>query len=150
MLLCGLLESFVHPLSILSTLPLALVGVLVALASSGVVMDIFGLMALVMLVGIVVNNAILMIEETQQQRAAGVPLAEALEKGALLRLRPILMTTLSTIAGMVPLAMALGQGAELRQAMALVSIGGVGVSSVLILVACPVLFHLTESALRRA
>ncbi len=150
MLLSGLLESFVHPLSILSTLPLALVGVLVALASSGVVMDIFGLMALVMLVGIVVNNAILMIEETQQQRRAGVPIAEALEKGALLRLRPILMTTLSTIAGMVPLALALGQGAELRQAMALVSIGGVAVSSVLILVACPVLFHLTESALRRA
>ncbi len=145
MLLCGLLESFVHPLSILSTLPLALIGVLVALAASGVVMDIFGLMALVMLVGIVVNNAILMLEETQQQRAAGVEIAEALERGAMLRLRPILMTTLSTIAGMIPLALALGQGAELRQAMALVSIGGVGMSSVLILVACPVLYHVTES-----
>ena len=149
MLLCGLLESFVHPLSILSTLPLALIGVLVALAGSGVVMDIFGLMALVMLVGIVVNNAILMLEETQQQRAAGVAIEEALERGAMLRLRPILMTTLSTIAGMIPLAMALGQGAELRQAMALVSIGGVGMSSVLILVACPVLYHVTESLRRK-
>jgi len=148
MLLAGLLESFVHPWSILATLPLALIGVLGALAASGVMMDIFGMMALVMLVGIVVNNAILMLEETNRLRADGVPIGEALEWGALLRLRPILMTSLSTIAGMIPLALALGAGAELRQAMALVSIGGVGTSSLLILVACPVLYHLMESMRR--
>jgi len=148
MLLAGLLESFSHPFAILSTLPLALVGVLVALAATGVPLDIFGLMALVMLVGIVVNNAILMLEETGHQRREGVPIHEALERGALLRLRPILMTSLSTVAGMVPLALALGPGAELRQAMALVSIGGVAVSSVLILIACPVIYSLIESAKR--
>ena len=149
MLLAGLLESVIHPISILSTIPLALIGVLMALAASGVMMDIFGMMALVMLVGIVVNNAILMLEETNRQRSLGVPIIDALEKGALMRLRPILMTSLSTIAGMVPLALALGPGAELRQSMALVSIGGVGTSSLLILVACPVIYHLLESARRR-
>ena len=149
MLLAGLLESFVHPWSILATLPLALIGVLAALAASGVMMDIFAMMALVMLVGIVVNNAILMLEETNRLRADGMPIEEALELGALLRLRPILMTSLSTIAGMIPLALALGAGAELRQAMALVSIGGVGTSSLLILVACPVVYHVLESMRRK-
>ncbi len=149
MLLSGLLESVFHPISILSTIPLALIGVFVALAASGVMLDIFGMMALVMLVGIVVNNAILMLEETKRQRAEGASIEEALEKGAMLRLRPILMTSLSTIAGMIPLALALGPGAELRQGMALVSIGGVGTSSLLILVACPVIYHLLESARKR-
>ena len=149
MLLCGLLESVFHPISILSTIPLALIGVFLALAASGVMMDIFGMMALVMLVGIVVNNAILMLEETNRQRAEGASIEDALEQGALLRLRPILMTSLSTIAGMIPLALALGPGAELRQGMALVSIGGVGTSSLLILVACPVIYHLLESARQR-
>jgi HAE1 family hydrophobic/amphiphilic exporter-1 len=149
MLLAGLLESFVHPISILSTVPLALIGVLTALAASGVALDIFGLMALVLLVGIVVNNAILMLEETARQRDEGVPIERALEQGAILRMRPIMMTSLSTIAGMVPLALALGAGAELRQAMALVSIGGVAVSSLLILVACPVIYHLIEDARER-
>ena len=149
MLLSGLLESVFHPISILSTIPLALIGVFMALAASGVMLDIFGMMALVMLVGIVVNNAILMLEETNRQREEGATIEEALEKGALLRLRPILMTSLSTIAGMIPLALALGPGAELRQGMALVSIGGVGTSSLLILVACPVIYHLLESARKR-
>ncbi len=149
MLLAGLLESLVHPFTILSTLPLAMVGVLVALAATGVELDIFGLMALVMLVGIVVNNAILMLEETGHLRAEGQPLDLALEEGALRRLRPILMTSLSTVAGMIPLAMALGPGAELRQSMALVSIGGVGSSALLVLVACPAIYHLVERARER-
>ncbi len=150
MLLAGLLESLVHPFTILSTLPLALVGVLLALAATGIELDIFGLMAVVMLVGIVVNNAILMLEETGHQRAEGQPLDKALEEGALRRLRPILMTSLSTVAGMIPLAMALGPGAELRQSMALVSIGGVGSSALLVLVACPAIYHLVERARDRA
>ncbi|MFH1463779.1 MAG: efflux RND transporter permease subunit [Pseudomonadota bacterium] len=149
MLLAGLMESLIHPFTILSTLPLALVGVLLALAASGVELDIFGLMAVVMLVGIVVNNAILMIEETEHQRAEGASLEEALEAGTLRRMRAILMTSFSTVAGMLPLAMALGVGAELRQSMALVSIGGVGSSSLLVLLACPVLYHLVERAKAR-
>ncbi len=149
MLLAGLLESLVHPFTILSTLPLALVGVLLALAATGVELDLFGLMAVVMLVGIVVNNAILMLEETGHQRAEGQPLDRALEEGALRRLRPILMTSFSTVAGMIPLAMAIGQGAELRQSMALVSIGGVGSSALLVLVACPAIYHLVEGARAR-
>ncbi len=144
MLLAGLLESLVHPFTILSTLPLAIVGVLLALAVTGVDLDLFGLMAVVMLVGIVVNNAILMLEETGHQRAEGQPLDRALEEGALRRLRPILMTSFSTVAGMIPLAMAIGPGAELRQSMALVSIGGVGSSALLVLVACPAIYHLVE------
>lgn len=149
MLLSGLLESFSYPLAILSTLPLALIGVLLALAITGVDLDIFGMMAVVMLLGIVVNNAILMVEETRHQLDAGEPMAVALERGALLRLRPILMTSLSTVVGMIPLALALGPGSELRQAMALVSVGGVAVSSVLVLVAAPVLLSLIESARSR-
>ena len=144
MLLAGLLESLVHPFTILVTLPLALIGVLFALAATGVELDIFGLMAVVMLVGIVVNNAILMLEETGHQRAEGRPLGEALEEGAVRRLRPILMTSFSTVAGMIPLAMAIGPGAELRQSMALVSIGGVGSSALLVLVACPAIYHVVE------
>ena len=149
MLLAGLLESLVHPFTILSTLPLALIGVLLALAATGVELDIFGLMAVVMLVGIVVNNAILMLEETGHQRAEGQPLDKALEEGALRRLRPILMTSFSTVAGMIPLAMAIGPGAELRQSMALVSIGGVGSSALLVLVACPAIYHLVERVKER-
>jgi HAE1 family hydrophobic/amphiphilic exporter-1 len=149
MLLAGLLESLVHPFTILASLPLALIGVLLALALTGVELDLFGLMAVVMLVGIVVNNAILMLEETAHQRAEGQPLDVALEEGALRRLRPILMTSASTVAGMIPLAMALGPGAELRQSMALVSIGGVGSSALLVLVACPAIYHLVERARAR-
>jgi len=149
MLMAGLMESMVHPFTILSTLPLALIGVLLALAGSGVELDIFGMMAVVMLVGIVVNNAILMIDETEIQRAEGVGLEQALEGAALRRMRAILMTSLTTIVGMIPLALAIGVGAELRQSMALVSIGGMSSSSLLVLVACPVLYHLVERARAR-
>ncbi|MBN1335364.1 MAG: efflux RND transporter permease subunit [Deltaproteobacteria bacterium] len=144
MLLAILLEDLLHPFTLLSTLPLGLVGVLVALAATGVDLDIFGMMALVMLVGIVVNNAILMLEGTRHARAAGLGLEAALAEGGVRRLRPILMTTLTASAGMLPLAFRIGQGSEIRQSMAIVAIGGLAVSSVLVLVAMPVVFLLVE------
>ncbi len=149
MLLAILLEDLLHPFTILSTLPLGLAGVLVALAATGVDLDIFGMMALVMLVGIVVNNAILLLEGTGHARAAGLGLEAALTEGGVRRLRPIVMTTLTASAGMLPLAFRIGQGSELRQSMAIVSIGGLAVSSVLVLVAVPVVYHLVERARAR-
>jgi HAE1 family hydrophobic/amphiphilic exporter-1 len=149
LLLAGLMESWVHPFTILSTLPLALIGVLLALALGGVELDIFGLMAVVMLVGIVVNNAILVVDETDQQRREGAPLARALEAGTLRRMRAILMTSLTTMVGALPMALAIGAGAELRQSMALVTMGGMATSTLLVLIACPVLYHLVERARER-
>ena len=144
LVLAALLESFIQPFTILLTLPLALIGVFLALFVTNNTISIFSMMAVVMLVGIVVNNGILLIDYTTILRNEGRSRIDALQEACKTRLRPILMTTIATILGMVPLALGLGWGAEMRAPMAIVSIGGLMVSMVLSLVVIPTVYTLFD------
>ena len=145
MLLAGLMESFVHPLTILMSFPLAFAGIFLGLFLTGQTLSIFSLMAVVMLVGIVVNNGILLVEEFTLRRGEGAELNEAILAGAPAKLRPILMTTLATVAAMVPLALGGGSGGEMRAGMATVSIGGLLVSGLLSLLVIPLVYQAVEA-----
>ncbi|KPJ60907.1 MAG: hypothetical protein AMJ46_04240 [Latescibacteria bacterium DG_63] len=145
MLLAALLESYVHPFTIMLTLPLALVGVLLSLFFTGKTISILSLMALIMLVGIVVNNAILLLDYTGTLRKRGYGVREALLEACPTRFRPIVMTNVATSLGMLPLALGLGAAAELRSPMAIVSIGGVLVSASFTLFLIPVIYSLLDT-----
>lgn len=140
MLLAAILESYRFPLIIMMTLPLALIGVSMSLVITGKSISIFALMSIVMLVGIVVNNGILLIDYTQELRKQGMGLMDAILEACPVRLRPIIMSTLATALGMLPLALGLGAGGEFRAPMAIVAIGGLLVSTALTLFVIPVLF----------
>ncbi|HNV69677.1 MAG TPA: efflux RND transporter permease subunit, partial [Candidatus Ozemobacteraceae bacterium] len=148
MLLAALLESFIHPFTILLSFPLAFAGIFLGLFLTGQTLSIFSLMAVVMLVGIVVNNGILLIEEYKLRRESGCTLFAAILEGSPAKLRPIIMTTVASVASMVPLAMGSGSGGEMRAAMATVSIGGLLVSGLLSLVVIPLVYSVVEQKLR--
>jgi len=141
--MAGMLESFIHPLTVMVTLPLGLIGMALALFFSGATINIMSLMALVMMVGIVVNNAILLLDHTAQLRTRGMGIGEALLEACPTKLRPIIMANLAIIIGMVPQAMG-GAGAEFRTPMAVVQIGGVLVSTVFTLYVVPVVYVLFD------
>ncbi|MBL0933038.1 MAG: efflux RND transporter permease subunit, partial [Alphaproteobacteria bacterium] len=136
-----LYESFVHPLTILSTLPSAGVGALVALMLTGNDLGVIGIIGLVLLIGIVKKNAIIMIDFAIEARRAGEtdPVA-AIRQAALLRFRPILMTTLAALFAALPLIFGAGMGAELRQPLGIAIAGGLIVSQALTLFTTPVIF----------
>jgi hydrophobic/amphiphilic exporter-1 (mainly G- bacteria), HAE1 family len=140
LVLAALLESYLQPLTIMLTLPLALIGVFLSLYITGKTINIFSMMAMVMLVGIVVNNAILLIDYTTVLRSKGKSREDALLEACPTRLRPIIMTNLATIFGMLPIAVGMGWGAELRSPMAIVTIGGLLVSAVLTMLVIPVVY----------
>ncbi|NQU64948.1 MAG: efflux RND transporter permease subunit [SAR324 cluster bacterium] len=144
LLLAALLESFIQPFTIIFTVPLAMIGVFLALFTANMNFNIFSMMAVVMLVGIVVNNAILILDYCFVLMKKGIPRNEALVQACQTRLRPIIMTSVATMLGMMPLALGLGWGSETRAPMAVTSIGGVGVSSVLGLIVIPVLYTLFD------
>ncbi|HDS1676004.1 TPA: multidrug efflux RND transporter permease subunit [Stenotrophomonas maltophilia] len=136
-----LYESFIHPITILSTLPSATVGALAALWASGRSLDLIAVIGIVLLIGLVKKNAIMMIDfALDAQRTRGMPPREAIHQAALLRFRPILMTTLAALFGAVPLMLASGSGAELRQPLGWVMVGGLLVSQVLTLFTTPVIY----------
>ncbi len=139
LVLAAILESFVHPFTIMFTLPLGVVGVSVALASTGATINIMSLMAMVMLVGIVVNNAILILDLTGQLRRQGLPPKEAVLTASAQRFRPIVMTTLAIVVGILPQALG-GAGAAYTVAMAVVTIGGVVAAGTLSLFVIPVVY----------
>lgn len=141
--MAAMLESFIHPLTVMVTLPLGLVGMALALFFSGATINIMSLMALVMMVGIVVNNAILMLDHTAQLRAGGLGITEALLAACPVKLRPIIMANLAIVIGMLPQALG-GAGAEFRTPMAVVQIGGVMVSTVFTLYVVPVVYVLFD------
>ncbi len=141
--MAAILESFVHPVTVMVTLPLALVGMAMALFLTGETINIMSLMALVMMLGIVVNNAILMLDYTAQLRAAGAGLREALLEACPTRLRPILIANLAIAVGMLPQAMG-GAGSEFRVPMAVVQIGGVLVSACFTLFVIPAVYSLFD------
>ena len=137
-------ESLLHPFVIMFSIPLAAVGAILALKLSGSAVSVVVFIGLIMLVGIVVKNAIVLIDRVNQLREAGVPKREALAQGAESRLRPIVMTTLCTLIGFAPLAFGWGEGAEVRAPMALTVIGGLAVSTLLTLVVIPIVYDLLD------
>ncbi len=137
--MAAILESFIHPFTVMITLPLGLIGVSVGLFFSGQTINILSLMSMVMLIGIVVNNAILMLDYTSQLRSRGMGIREALLEACPTRLRPILMANLAIAVGMIPQVMA-GAGAEYRVPMAAAQIGGVLISAVFTLFVIPVIY----------
>ena len=137
-------ESLLHPFVILFTIPLALVGAVLALLLTRSPVSVVVFIGLILLVGLVVKNAIILIDKVNQLREAGVAKREALVEGARSRLRPIIMTTLCTLFGFLPLALAMGEGAEVRSPMAITVIGGLLVSTLLTLVVIPVVYDLLD------
>jgi HAE1 family hydrophobic/amphiphilic exporter-1 len=137
-------ESFLHPFIILFTIPLAIIGAVFALLISGSSISVVVFIGLILMAGIVVNNAIVLIDLINQLRAAGTGKIEAILEGGKSRLRPILMTTLTTTLGLLPLAIGLGEGAEMRAPMAITVIGGLVISTVLTLVVIPVVYDLVD------
>jgi HAE1 family hydrophobic/amphiphilic exporter-1 len=133
-------ESLLHPFVIFFSIPLAAVGALWALWLTGTTLSVVVFIGFILLAGIVVNNAIVLIDLVNQLRDEGTELMEAVVEGGRLRLRPILMTTLTTTLGLLPLALGFGEGAELRAPMAIPVIGGLLVSTLLTLVVIPVLY----------
>ena len=137
-------ESLLHPFVILFTIPLALVGAVAALLLTGSPASVVVFIGLILLVGLVVKNAIILIDKVNQLREDGVPKREALVEGARSRLRPIMMTTLTAVFGFMPLALAFGEGAEVRSPMAITVIGGLLVSTMLTLLVIPVVYDLLD------
>jgi HAE1 family hydrophobic/amphiphilic exporter-1 len=137
-------ESLLHPFVILFSIPLAAVGVATALWLTDTRLSVIVFIGLIMLAGIVVNNAIVLIDLVNQLREDGLERLEALREAARLRLRPIMMTTLTTVLGLLPMALGLGEGAEMRAPMAITVIGGLLTSTFLTLVVVPVMYSLLD------
>lgn len=138
--LSAILESFKQPWLILVTLPLALIGVMLALALTGSNIDIFVLMGSVMMIGIVVNNAILIMDQLNVHIQEGVPVHKAMISASCERFRPVVMITLAAVLGMLPLAIDKGIGAEMRNGVGIASVGGILVSGILTLIVMPILY----------
>ncbi len=137
-------ESLIHPFVIFFSIPLAAIGAILALWMTGSTISVVVFIGLILLAGIVVNNAIVLVDLINQFRADGVPKSEAIREGARLRLRPILMTTLTTTLGLLPLALGFGEGAEIRAPMGITVIGGLIVSTLLTLIVIPVMYALLD------
>ncbi len=145
-----LYESFIHPVTILSTLPSATVGALAALLLSGRSLDLIAVIGIILLIGLVKKNAIMMIDfALEAEREQGMAPREAIHRAALLRFRPILMTTLAALFAAIPMMFASGSGAELRQPLGLVMVGGLVVSQVLTLFTTPVVYLFFDRLARR-
>ena len=144
MILAAQFESFKHPLVILISVPLALSGAVPALALAGQSLNTMSLIGIVILVGVVVNDAILKVEFIRQARARGAALREAILEAGRVRLRPTVMTTVTTVCGLTPMALGIGRGADLRAPLAIAVIGGVVMATALTLIVVPVVYSLVE------
>lgn len=149
LIMVALYDSYVYPLVVMFSLPLAVIGSLLALALTKGTLSIFSIMGMIMLMGLVAKNAILLVDFTNQLKAVGVPVKTALEKAVKIRFRPILMTTLAMVFGMLPIALAGGAGAEWKNGLAWVIIGGLISSMFLTLVVVPIIYYLFDRVLEK-
>jgi hydrophobe/amphiphile efflux-1 (HAE1) family protein len=144
MILAAQFNSFVHPFTVLVALPFSLTGAVAALLWAGLSLNLYSFIGIVLLMGIVKKNSILLVDLTNQRRAAGLARDEALLEACPLRLRPILMTSIATSVAAIPAALATGPGGELRQPMAVAVIGGVVLSTFLTLLVVPALYKVLD------
>jgi hydrophobe/amphiphile efflux-1 (HAE1) family protein len=145
MVLASQFGSLLHPFLIMFSVPLGFIGVIWALFVTGNTLSVISFIGIIMMVGIVVSNAIILIDYINRLRQEGVELKEAIIRAGRIRLRPILMTSLTTICGLIPMALGLGEGAEANASLAIAVIGGLSVSTVLTLVFVPTLYFIAES-----
>ena len=150
MVLGSQFNSFVHPFTVLLALPFSASGAFLAMRLADVSLNIYSMIGLLLLMGIVKKNSILLVDFANQRRREGLGVREALLDACPVRLRPILMTSVSTIAAAVPAALAIGPGAEVRVAMAVAVIGGVLVSTLLTLLVVPCAYSLLSRVERAA
>ncbi len=148
MVLASQFGSFIHPFTIMLSLPLALAGAMLALLITGNALDVMGMIGIILLMGLVTKNAILLIDFILQARRSGMERTQAVLRAGPMRLRPILMTTLAMIAGMLPVAIGLSPGSEWRSPMAITVIGGLITSTLLTLVVVPVVYTLLDDLQR--
>ena len=150
MIMASQFESFIYPFIVMFSMPIALTGGILGLFIAGKSITTVSFMGFIMLVGMVVNNAIVLVDKTNQNVEAGMTPYEAVYSAGPDRLRPILMTTLTTVLGMVPLALALTEGTEMQQPMALVIIFGLSLSTLITLIFIPVLYLLVDKFRKRS
>ena len=146
MVMASQFESLLHPFTILLTIPLALVGAVLMFLVTGITVNIMGIIGMVMLAGIAVNNSIILVDRIGQLKESGLSLTDAIAEAGQQRIRPILMTSLTTILALVPMALGLGDGASLSSPMAIAVIGGLFTSTLLSLVVIPCVYYVFESA----
>ena len=144
MVLAAQFESFLHPVTIMVSLPLSLIGALGGLLVAGQTLSIMSAIGVIMLMGLVTKNAILLVDNANQRREAGAGVTEAVTEAGAVRLRPILMTTGAMIFGMLPVALALGEGSESRAPMGVAVIGGLVTSTMLTLLVVPAIYSVFE------
>lgn len=149
LIMVALYNSYAYPLVVMFSLPLAVIGALLALALTQNALSIFSILGMIMLIGLVAKNAILVVDFTNQLKAAGLKVKDALLDATQVRIRPILMTTLAMVIGMLPIALASGPGAEWKNGLAWVLIGGLTSSMFLTLIVVPVVYYVFDLVMAR-
>ena len=144
MIMAAQFESLLHPFLIMFTLPMGLAGAFVALFLTGQTINVISVIGIVVLTGIVGDNAIVKIDYTNQLRRSGLPLRQAVVEGSAVRLRPILMSTATTVFGLIPMSLGIGKGAELQRPLGITVLGGLIFSTFLTLILIPVIYELVE------
>lgn len=149
LIMVALYDSWVQPFIVMFSIPVALIGAFLALALSMQNLSIFSILGLIMLVGLVVKNAILIVDFVNQLKRNGMPSKEAIIEGTMERFRPILMTTIAMVIAMIPIAIASGPGSEWKNGLAWVLIGGLTSSMILTLIIVPVVYRITDGIQER-